>query len=62
VPGFSYLANVRFWPRLCEKSNIHSQIGVAQNFNPLFVSLSEIVVATSKFSTLFLAKYFVASA
>jgi hypothetical protein len=57
-----YRSYGRFWPRLCEKSNIYSQICVAKKFSQLFMSLSEIVVAALKFSTLFFAKYFAASA
>ena len=49
------VANVSFWPRLCEKNRIYSQIGVARKTTPFFLSLSEITVAASKFSARFLS-------
>jgi hypothetical protein len=52
----SEIANDRFWPRLCKKSSIYSQIGVARKFAQFLVSLSEIVVAALKFSAWFVAK------
>ena len=53
VSSRNYTANLAdfcFRPRLCEKSCINSQIGVAWKTTPFFLSPSEITVAAPIFS------------